>query len=112
MARNRWFPEDDEADDANAPPLSCWLCGRDLGQKVEWHHPVPKSKGGKGKETVPVHPICLQAIHANFTNAEMARIGDNVAVLRENDAVAKFLEWIAGKEPDFHVPTRGGGKRR
>jgi hypothetical protein len=34
---------------------------------------VPKAK--RGRETVPVHPICHRAIHANFTNAELARSG-------------------------------------
>jgi len=23
---------------------ACWLCGRPLGQRIERHHPVPKSK--------------------------------------------------------------------
>ncbi|TNE39517.1 MAG: hypothetical protein EP321_08845 [Sphingomonadales bacterium] len=50
---------------------TCWLCGRLLGRRVEWHHPVPKGRGGR--EKVPVHPICHRAIHAHFTNAELAR---------------------------------------
>ena len=67
---------------------SCWLCERPLGRRVQQHHPVPKAK--KGRETVPVHPICHRAIHANFTNAQLAR----------------FVEWVADKPPDFHAPTR------
>lgn len=85
-------------------PLPCWLCERPLGRRVEWHHPVPKSK--KGRETVPVHPICHRTIHANFTNAELARVGDAPHTLRENEAIAKFVRWIADKPPDFHAPTR------
>ena len=65
---------------------------------------MPKSK--KGRETVPVHPICHKAIHANFTNAELARIGDDREKVRENEAVAKFVAWVASKPPDFHAPTR------
>ena len=85
-------------------PQTCWLCERPLGERVEWHHPVPKSK--KGRVTVPVHPICHRTIHANFTNAELARIGKNVEVLRSAPTLAKFLKWIANKPPDFHAPTR------
>lgn len=55
----------------------------------------------------PVHPICHRAIHASFTNAELARLPPEPAALSANPAIARFLEWIAGKPPDFHAPTRG-----
>ena len=48
--------------------LICGLCDRPLGQRVERHHIIPKSKGGT--ETVPVHPICHRKIHKRFTNRE------------------------------------------
>lgn len=85
-------------------PLTCWLCGRGFETLIQWHHPVPKSK--KGRATVPVHPICHKAIHANFTNAELARIGDDADAIRAHPAIAKFVKWVARKEPDFHAPTR------
>ena len=84
---------------------ACWLCLRPLGRRVQFHHPVPKAK--RGRETVPVHPICHRTIHANFTNAELARSGGGREVLLVNGAVAKFVEWVADKPPDFHAPTRG-----
>ncbi|MDR6113781.1 hypothetical protein QE360_000750 [Sphingomonas sp. SORGH_AS789] len=87
-----------------APPRSCALCDRPLGAKVEWHHPVPKSEGGR--ETVPVHPICHRTIHATFSNAELARGFSDFAVLRAHPEMARFLRWIAGKPADFHAPTR------
>jgi hypothetical protein len=87
----------------DAADLNCWLCERPLGRKVEWHHPVPKSRGGR--ETVPVHPICHRTLHATFANAELARKGSDAAVLRLEPAVAKFVRWIADKPPDFHAWT-------
>ena len=87
-------------------PQRCWLCERELGRRVEWHHPLPKSRGGR--ETVPLHPICHRTIHANFSNAELARAGE-AGALRGNPAVAKFLMWIVDKPPDFHART---AKRR
>jgi len=84
--------------------LTCWLCRRPFETLIQWHHPVPKSKKGRG--TVPVHPICHKTIHAKFSNAELARIGDDPVRIRENEAVAKFVTWVVGKPPDFHAPTR------
>lgn len=85
-------------------PLTCWLCGRPFDTLIQMHHPVPKAKKGKG--TVPVHPICHKTIHANFTNSELARIGDAPDIIRGHPAVAKFIAWIAGKPADFNAPTR------
>ena len=85
---------------------ACWLCTRPLGRRIEWHHPVPKSRGGR--ETVPVHPICHRAIHTNFSNVELAKRGE-VTALREHPELAKFLKWVVGKPPDFHART---AKRR
>ena len=82
---------------------SCWLCARPLGKRVEWHHPVPKSRGGR--ETVPVHPICHRAIHAQLSNVELARTQGDGAILRAHPGIARFLGWVANKPPDFHAPT-------
>ncbi|KPL67103.1 HNH endonuclease [Erythrobacter sp. SG61-1L] len=84
--------------------LACWLCARPLGSAVQWHHTVPKAKGGR--DTVPVHPICHRAIHANFTNAQLRRMGSDRAALLANAEVAKFVAWVAAKPPDFYAPTR------
>lgn len=86
------------------PQDRCWLCTRPLGARVEQHHPVPKSRGGR--RTVAVHPICHRTLHARFSNAELGKIGDDPAVLAADAEVARFLGWIAGKPPDFHAPTR------
>jgi hypothetical protein len=85
-------------------PLDCWLCSRPLGAKVEWHHPVPKSRGGRATE--PVHPICHRTIHATLGNADLARRYADAAALRAQPDIARFLAWIAEKPPDFHAPTR------
>ena len=82
----------------------CWLCRRPLGLAVEWHHPVPKSRGGR--EVVPLHPICHRTLHNRFDNAELARIGGDAQRLRDDAEVERFLRWIALKPPDFHAPTR------
>ena len=85
-------------------PNGCWLCERPFDTLIEWHHPVPKSK--KGRATVAVHPICHRTIHANFTNAELARLGDDLVAVRDNPAIAKFVRWVSARPPDFHAPTK------
>lgn len=117
MAKDRWNIEhEDEAGDEAVPAVPCWLCGRDLGDVTELHHPIPKSRGGKGG-TVPLHPICHRTIHANFTNAELSRMGEDLFLLQANPSMEKFLRWVANKDPDFNAPTygeggKGGGRRR
>ncbi len=81
----------------------CWLCGRELGRVMEWHHPVPKSRGGR--VVVPLHPICHRTLHATFANAELARTGADADRLRSDPVIAKFVQWVAGKPPDFHART-------
>lgn len=73
-------------------PPTCWLCTRPLGARVEYHHPVPKSRGGRS--TVPVHPICHRTLHVHLTNVELAKIGDDPAALRERPDLARFVRWV------------------
>lgn len=86
--------------------IVCWLCCRPLGRKREYHHPVPKSRGGR--VTVAVHPICHRTLHATFGNAELARLGGDRPAIVAHAAIARFLAWVAGKPADFHAPTRKG----
>jgi len=92
-----------EARLAAAPATVCALCDRPLATRIEWHHVIPKSQGGK--HTAPLHPICHRAIHAAVDNATLARLGDLDAV-RALPALARFVAWIADKPPNFHAPTR------
>ena len=86
-----------------AEPPRCWLCARALGQRVQLHHLVPKARGGR--DIVRVHPICHRAIHAHFTNAELARLGGDREALLVREPVARFVAWVQGKPSDFHAPT-------
>ena len=86
------------------PPPNCFLCGRPLGRRIEYHHVVPKSRGGR--ETVPIHPICHRTVHRHLTNQQIARAYASAEALRAHPDIAKFIAWVADKEPDFHAPTR------
>ena len=92
-----------EQDDAPAAAVPCWLCGRPTGKTIIWHHPVPKSRGGR--DVVPMHPICQQTLIANFTNSELQRHGMDVEGLLALPNVRKFVDWVANKDPDFNATT-------
>ncbi|MCH7627421.1 MAG: hypothetical protein IH997_01730 [Proteobacteria bacterium] len=89
----------DESEEEAPPPVPCWLCGRPTGSTIVWHHPVPKSRGGR--DVVPMHSICQQTLIVNFTNSELQRFGMDVEGLLANPAVPKFVDWVANKDPDF-----------
>lgn len=94
------FDDTPEIDDeAPAPVVPCWLCGRPTGSTIVWHHPIPKSRGGR--DVVPMHAICQQTLTVNFTNSELQRHGMDVEGLLANPAVRKFVDWVANKDPDF-----------
>lgn len=95
----RYDDFDTAEDEAPPPPVPCWLCGRPTGSTIVWHHPIPKSRGGR--DTVPMHGICQQTLTVNFTNSELQRIGMDVLKLLDNPAVRKFVDWVANKDPDF-----------
>lgn len=83
----------------------CPLCGRPLTEGTyNDHHLVPKSK--KGKQTVRLHRLCHATIHATFTEKELAQRFNTIEALREHQAIAKFITWVAGKPAEFHVRTR------
>ena len=103
MARrhSKYDPAASQAGEADPPAAAvpCWLCGRPTGSTIVWHHPVPKSRGGR--DVVPMHPICQQMLIANFTKSELQRHGMNVQGLLDDAGVRKFVDWVEKKDPDF-----------
>ncbi len=102
-------------EDEAAPTLPmCPLCGRPIppGARASRHHLVPKLKGGAKGETVLLHQVCHSAIHARFSEADLARRLHDVDSLRQDPAMADFLAWISTKPDDFHARTASVRDRR
>ncbi len=99
-------PEEDAA--VAADPAACALCGRPIpeGARASRHHLTPRLKGGARLGTVLLHQICHNAIHAHFNESELARRLSDISSLRAEPEIARFLEWVRNKPPDFHAPTR------
>lgn len=92
----------------------CALCGRRIppGARASRHHLVPRLKGGAKLPTVRLHQICHSAIHARYSETDLARRLSDPESLRADPLLATFLAWIAGKPDDFHASTRMTGQRR
>ena len=103
MARKQRSLEDEEAA-VTAPVPNCWLCDRPMGDVTEWHHPIPKSRGGRERQ--PVHPICHSTIHANFSNSDLEKRYATATALLAHEEIGRFVGWIANKPPDFNAPTK------
>ncbi|WP_430416380.1 hypothetical protein [Parasphingorhabdus sp.] len=92
-----------QAEEAPAEVPACWLCARPTGTTIVWHHPVPKSRGGR--DVVPMHPICQRTVITHFTNSELQRHGNDVEALLADPTIRKFVDWVAKKDPDFNAST-------
>lgn len=104
-----------EGDGASVrPPVLCPLCERPIppGARQSRHHLVPKLKGGARGETVRLHQVCHAAIHARHGEAALARHLADVASLRADPEIARFLAWVRAKPDDFHASTRSTRERR
>jgi 5-methylcytosine-specific restriction endonuclease McrA len=77
------------------------------------HHLVPRSRGGKGPEsTVGSCLACHRAIHALFSNKELAEKYNTVEALMANDRFRKQIAWIAKQDPSRKLRTRRSADRK
>lgn len=82
-----------EAAAAGRAPDICPLCLRPIPPeaKSSRHHLVPRLKGGTHRGTVRLHQICHSAIHARFSETEIAgRLADTES-LRRDPELAAFI---------------------
>jgi len=93
---------------ARRAPIICPLCNRPIPPeaKSSRHHLTPRLKGGTHLGTVRLHQICHNAIHARFSEAELAKRLADVEALKADPEIAAFIEWVQTKPPTFHAPTR------
>jgi ribosomal protein L34E len=93
----------------------CELCGRPVDGLTR-HHLVPRTRHSNrrnkrdfGRADV-THRIawlcrpCHDHVHAVFTEKTLEREYNTLERLREAPAIARFVQWIADKPPDFRPP--------
>lgn len=111
----RWRDDDPDTHGPGPAVLPvCPLCERPIPRQARQsvHHLTPKLKGGARGATVRLHQICHSAIHARYSEAEIARRLSDVEALRTDPEIARFLDWVRDKPDDFHAPTRQTRARR
>lgn len=103
-----------EAAAAQRVPPTCPLCGRPIPPeaKSSRHHLTPRLKGGTNMGTVRLHQICHSAIHARFSETELAKQLADIESLQADPEIASFIAWVQSKPPSFHAPTRMTRERR
>lgn len=94
----------------------CELCGSDL-LPLTRHHLVPRSKARSRKEAEdPANAAmlcrpCHDAVHALFTDAELAKSYHSIADLVSDPRIADFVDWKR-KHPGFAGHSRMANARK
>lgn len=92
---------------------NCCICGRELGGVVQAHHLIPKTF--KGSETVDIHKMCHQKIHATFSERELQKYYHTPERILEHAEIVKFVRWVSKKSVDFYDKnddTKGRKRKR
>lgn len=92
--------------------ITCPICNREIieGPSSDEHHLIPKTF--KGRETVRLHKICHQKIHATFSERELMQYYHTVDRLVENEEMQKFITWVQKKNPEFYDVNRDTASRK
>lgn len=84
---------------------TCQLCLRPTTKaQRDKHHLIPKSRGGV--ETVILHKLCHQQIHALLTESQLERNFSTIEALRSHPEIAKFIEWVRNKPAYLRAPIK------
>jgi hypothetical protein len=83
----------------------CQLCMRPTTKSQrDKHHLIPKSHGGV--QTVILHRLCHQQIHALLTENQLARNYSTIEALRSHPEISKFVDWIKKKPSHISAGIR------
>lgn len=61
---------------------------------VSLHHLVPREKGGRYSETVPLCQPCHSTIHRTYSNRELALHFNTISLLQQAPGLQNYLSWI------------------
>ena len=83
----------------------CELCNRSVST-ITKHHLIPLEKGGKKLDTIHLCPTCHTAIHALFTNRELASRFNSLERIKNDYKIVKYLKFIENVPGDSYVPIK------
>lgn len=91
---------------APAEAQSCSLCCRIVpAHLITLHHLLPRKKGGRAADRVPLCKPCHKQIHATFANGDLAKQYTTLAALRDAPQLQGFLKWIRKQKADRNFRT-------
>ena len=85
----------------------CPLCGEEMYRNLDFHHLVPKARGGKKKHKL--HKVCHRKIHSAFSNKQLERELNTWEKLKEQQEIITYVEWVKKKfkaDPNFITSFR------
>jgi hypothetical protein len=82
----------------------CVFCG--LTTSVNYHHLIPRSKGGK--ETVSCCFTCENFIHKKWNHNELRDVYNSVEVILANKEFQSFLKWRRKQLPTVLFKSKRG----
>ena len=86
----------------------CSLCGRRVpAAMITQHHLIPRERGGKPDDRVPMCRPCHKQIHVLFANRELASFYGELSALRRAPELQSFVRWIRKQASTANVVTRG-----
>lgn len=91
----------------------CPICGRELiddGKSVDKHHLIPKTFGGK--ETIILHRVCHQKIHATFSERDLSKFYSTAEAILGHEEIQKFVKWVRKKDPTYYSINRDTKERK
>lgn len=89
----------------------CPICDRGIPDgKGSSHHLIPKMF--KGTDTVDLHKVCHNQIHALFTERELYNYYHTIERLKSDEDMKNFITWIKRKPNDFYVKSKRAERRK
>lgn len=89
-----------------AEPLTCPFCKRPVVH-LKRHHLTPRSRGGRGGEVMVDSCLaCHRAIHAFFSNKELATKYNTVKALMADARFRQMVRWISKQPPSKKLTIR------
>lgn len=88
---------------------TCPLCTRET-ENMTKHHLVPRELGGK--ETVDICADCHSAIHARYTNKELAESFHSLELIQANPDLTKAFKFLSKQDPARRFRNKQSNDRK
>jgi hypothetical protein len=94
--------------------MTCNICSRSSEDTslFEYHHFEPIQTRRKSEEKVQVCHQCGDQLHLLFTNTMLRCIGDDLAVLKGDKRVQKYVSWVKTKPLTTHFVSATKKRRK